>query len=118
MRLASRQFGVGLPVSLTPPLPSALWQGTHLTEKIFLPSAGLPFGTGLAVSVESANAANAAHAIAMLPPQATKRMNARRAMWRFPLFISGIRRRLGSGPLRIALLGAATARVRALELDS
>src|SRR5439155_254445 len=85
MRLASRQFGVGLPVSLTPPLPSALWQGTHLTEKIFLPTAGLPFGTGLAVSVESANAANAAHAIAMLPPQATKRKNARRAMWRFPL---------------------------------
>src|SRR5439155_7960473 len=105
-------------VSWAPPLRAGLWQGTQLAGKVFLASGGLPFGTGLAVSVESANAANAAHAIAMLPPQATKRKNARRAMWRFPQFSSGIRRRLGSGPLRIALLGAATARVRALELDS
>ena len=41
--LGSFQFGVGLPVSLTPPVPSGLWQATHLTLKMALPAAGLPF---------------------------------------------------------------------------
>src|SRR5262245_30692339 len=43
MRFASRQSGVGLPVSFTPPLPLGLWHATQRTTKIFLPSAGSPF---------------------------------------------------------------------------
>src|SRR5436190_13646173 len=55
MRLASRQSGVGFPVSLTPPLPSALWQVAQLfAEKIFFPSAGRPGTSGAGGAAASA----------------------------------------------------------------
>src|SRR5881397_1008706 len=51
MRLASRQSGVGLPASRTPPRPSALWQvAQFLAVKILRPLAGSPAGAARTVS--------------------------------------------------------------------
>src|SRR6185369_12204270 len=38
----SVQFGVGLPVTLKPPVPSFLWQATHSTSNFALPALASP----------------------------------------------------------------------------
>src|SRR5215471_10273 len=55
--LGSFQFGVGLPVSLTPPVPSALWQVAHA---LALKTANPSFASPLA-GASAEKALNAQH---------------------------------------------------------
>src|SRR5262245_63470230 len=63
----SVQFGVGLPVTLKPPVPSTLWQATHFTLKMAWPALASPAAGAAAL----AGAAAVPAAEAVLPATAS-----------------------------------------------